>query len=90
MALACLVIGNSLMKMPVKLLILKLPHVSLLVYSRSGIMRWLRARFIARLTMYFPASYRRITRYCMMLIHIWRFMQYACPAPFQLYRCTWY
>jgi len=35
MVLACLVIGNSLMGMPVKLFIPKLPQVSLLVYFKE-------------------------------------------------------
>jgi MFS family permease len=58
MVLACLVIGNSLMGMPVKLFIPKLPQVTLLVYFKERYYALaMGATFIALLTMYFPASY---------------------------------
>lgn len=58
MVLACLVIGNSLMGMPAKLFIPKLPQVSLLVYFKERHYALaMGATFIALLTMYFPASY---------------------------------
>ncbi|EDR10193.1 uncharacterized protein LACBIDRAFT_318340 [Laccaria bicolor S238N-H82] len=58
MVLACLVIGNSLMGMPAKLFIPKLPDVSLLMYFKERYYALVMgATFIALLTMYFPASY---------------------------------